>query len=336
MKKLPVFFVFLLSFFALKAQTPDAKQLHETGKAFMRQGDFDNAALVLSRALQQDAANIEIAKDMALNYYLQKEFAKGLNIIKKVIDREDSDDQSFQIAANIYKALGEEKECEKLYKRGLKKFPASGSLHNEYGELLSAMSNPAAAIREWEKGIETDPGYSGNYYNAARYYSLAGNKVWSIIYGEIFVNIEVLTARTAEIKNIIADSYKKIFTDAAAFNTAQSKNSFEDAFLQTLYKQNAIASTGIDAEILTMIRARFALDWFNSYSAKFPFRLFDYHLQLLREGMFEAYNQWIFGAAQNLVAFQEWTNTHTAEYTEFQKFQRGRVFKLQAQQYYHK
>ena len=36
----------------------------------------------------------------------------------------------------VYKAIEERKECEKMYKQGLKRFPNSGVLYNEYGEML--------------------------------------------------------------------------------------------------------------------------------------------------------------------------------------------------------
>ena len=65
-----------------------------------------------------------------------------------------------------------------------------------------------------------------------------------------------------------------------------------------------------------------------SPAAKYPFRLFDYHRQLLQEGLFDAYNQWIFGAVQNLPAYQNWTTLHADEYAKFTNFQKGRVFKL--------
>ncbi len=335
MKKIFLLFAFAISLFKAEAQSADAKQLHETAKGFMRQGDFSNAALVLNKASLQDPGNIEISKDIALNYYLQKDFAKGLEIIKPLLDRDDADDQCFQIAGNIYKGLGEQKECNKMYKKGLKRFPKSGSLYNEYGELLNA-THDASAIKQWEKGIEMDPVYSSNYYNAAKYYYVSGDKIWSIIYGEVFLNIEVISGRAAEIKNVVLDSYKKLFADPGVFQNVKNKNSFEQAFLQTLYKQNSIIESGITPETLTMVRTRFILDWLQNSSAKFPFRLFDYHLQLLREGMFDAYNQWIFGPVQNLVAYQDWTTAHPAEYEELSKFQKGRIFKMPAQQYYHK
>ncbi len=101
-------------------------------------------------------------------------------------------------------------------------------------------------------------------------------------------------------------------------------------------KADTIAEAGINPESLTMIRTRFILDWFDKYAFKFPFKLFEYHQQLLREGLFSAYNQWIFGATQNLMAYQNWIKTNTTENTEFTTFQKGRIFKLPEGQYYHK
>ena len=67
----------------------------------------------------------------------------------------------------------------------------------------------------WEKGIEIDPNYSGNYYNAAQYYFFTQDKVWGLVYGEIFVNLESYSKRTAEMKDLLLEGYKKLFTDSA-------------------------------------------------------------------------------------------------------------------------
>ena len=100
-------------------------------------------------------------------------------------------------------------------------------------------------------------------------------------------------------------------------------------------KQMSIAETGINTETLSMIRTRFILDWFSDKNAaKQPFKLFEQQQQLLREGMFEAYNQWLFGPAQNLTAYQSWVNLHSIEAEAFHKFQTGRIFKIPAGQYY--
>lgn len=309
--------------------------LHETGRTFMRQGDFDNAILVLSRALQQEPKNIEIRKDLAMSHYYKRDYAKAKDQLEILLESDDADEVTFQIGGNIYKALEDVKNAEKMYKKALKKFPNSGPLRSEYGELLWAKKD-YSAIEEWEKGIKLDPSYSGNYYNAALYYFYTKDKVWSLVYGEIFVNMESLTERAAAMKQILYKAYKeKLFADLGTTkDDDKNKSEFAKTFLEVMNKQSGIVNRGISTETLTMIRSRFILDWYAKHGSKFPFRLFDYQRQLLQEGMFEAYNQWLFGTVENLAAYDNWTKTHSEAYSNFTNFQKGRIFKVPSGQYY--
>lgn len=328
---LPLFFAV-----SLYAQPQDPKTMYENAKTFMRSGDFDNAIVILNRALQQDPKSLDMQKDLVMCYYLKRDYAKALDGVKVLIDRDDADVVTFQIAGNVYKALEEVKDCEKVYKKGLKKFPKSGPLYSEYGELLWAAKD-FNAINQWEQGIKVDPACGGNYYNAAQYYFYTKDKVWSLIYGEIFVNMESMTERGAAMKQLLYQGYKeKLFTDADLMKGEEkNKSEFAKLFLQTMGKQSSLAGRGITTETLTMIRTRFILDWFsNPAAAKFPFKLFDYQRQLLQEGMFDAYNQWLFGSLENLAAYDNWTRTHNEEYNNFTSFQGTRVFKMPAGQYY--
>ena len=101
------------------------------------------------------------------------------------------------------RALALYKDGEKMFKKALKKYPNSGPLYNEYGELLWD-NKDYSAIEQWEKGIDVTPSFAGNYYNAASYYYFTKDKVWTLIYGEIFVNMESLTERSTEVKKIVA------------------------------------------------------------------------------------------------------------------------------------
>lgn len=320
---------------AAVAQTEDPKTLHENAKTFMRQGDFNNAIIILTRALQMDKNNLEMQKDLVMSYYYKRDYEKALDGVKTLIDRDDADVVTYQIAGNVYKALEEVKECDKVYKKGLKKFPNSGPLYSEYGELLWAKKD-FSAIEQWEKGIQVDPAYSGNYYNAARFYFYTKDKVWSLIYGEIFVNMESLSDRGAAMKQLLLEGYKeKLFADANLMaGQEKNKNEFSKAFLDCMSKQSSLANHGITTETLTMIRSRFILEWFDKYASRFPYKLFEYQRQLLQEGIFNAYNQWLFGTIENLATYDNWTKTHDEEYKNFTAFQKTRVFKMPPGQYY--
>ncbi|HZI68821.1 MAG: tetratricopeptide repeat protein [Ginsengibacter sp.] len=334
MKKILFAIVFSTLASASFAQTEDVDQLQQNAKAFMQQGDYGNATLILTRALQLDKQNLEVAKDLSMSYFLQKEDQKALGVIKPFIDEDNADDQAFQIAGTIYRRLGQEKEADKNYKDALKKFPNSGGLYNDYGELLFKNHDPEA-IKMWEKGIKADPSFGYNYYNASKYYYSNRNYIWSLLYGEIFINIESFTSRTAEIKDLLLNAYKRLFADPDLLKNAKDKSPFEIAFLTCMNKQNDVVIRGINPETLTMIRTRFILDWNRNYADKFPFKLFQWQQQLLEEGIFTAYNQWIFGASQNLAAYQNWTSNHADEADNFRKFKAGVIFKIPKGEYYH-
>jgi tetratricopeptide (TPR) repeat protein len=288
---------------------------------------------VLNKAIQAEPDNEQLLQDLALAYYYKKDFAQAKTYAKRLTDRDDIDVTSYQIAGTVYRALEENKEAEKLYKKALRKYPESGVLYSEYGEMLWS-KNDESAIRQWEKGIEMAPSYPGNYYHAATYYHFTKDKVWSIIYGEIFVNMEYLTERATEVKKLLLNAYKeKLFLNNDA-ETGKKSNAFSKAVYETFSKQSSLTGKGLTVETLTMIRTKFILDWFAKHGDKYPFRLFDYQRQLVREGMFEAYNQWLFGPVDNLASFDQWTKTNADNYKKFVNFQRNRVFKIPAGQFY--
>jgi tetratricopeptide (TPR) repeat protein len=313
------------------AQTDDARTLQETAKSFARSGDYANAIMVLEKASEKYPQDVAIQQDLVFYYYLNRSYTKAMEKGKVLVERPDADVTSYQMLGLVYKALEERKECEKLYKKGIKTFPNSGVLYSEYGELLWSKQDPTA-IQYWEKGISVDPNYSGNYYQAAKFYAPTKNVFWALIYGEIFVNLESYSKRTAELKTVLLESYKNWY---AGNKVTNSTNGFVNAVQTGFSKTTGLAAGGLDPEVLTRMRTRFILDWFESKSStQYPFRLFEYHQQLLRDGNFDAYNQWLFGVAQKAESFQNWISAHQTAWQQFNTFQKNRVFKLPNGQYY--
>lgn len=337
---LSVVCLFIVSFsFAQSEQ--DVSKLHETAQTFIRQNDYDNAILVLTKALQMQPTDLQINKDLLFVYYVKRDFAKAMEIGRPLVARPDADVQSFQMLGLTFKGVAEDKEAEKLYKAGILKFPNEGIIYSEYGDLIAA-KEPERAQKLWEKGIEVDPNHSSNYFFLSRQYSQKGDVIWSILYAEMFLNMESFTARSTELKNLLLDQYKKFFIvgykPPAPPPTTKKKKitiSFATAVAETLNKQQAQISYGITPETLTVIRTRFILDWYNNYAASFPFKLFEHQRQLLQEGMFEAYNYWLFGPAANLKSYQTWQQYHQTDLNAFLTFIRSKVFKIpEGQQYY--
>lgn len=331
-----VFVFVLLASLAMNAigQAEDAKTLYANAKTFIRQGDYNNALVILNNLLQKQPDNLEVLKDVAFTHYLKKDYARALEVARPFPARPDVDVQAYQILGLIYRALEENKDGEKMYRAAVKKFPESGALQNELGELLWDKKDYSQAVRVWENGIKADPNYSGNYYNAAKYYYFSADKVWGLIYGETFVNLESYSARTEEIKLLLLEGYKKLFTDADLRKGQNTNNAFVNAYLGLMQKNVAAVRNGITPASISDLRTFFIVDWNKMYAPRFPFRLFEHQVQLVNMKLFDAYNQWLFTSAKDTTAYQAWGVAHADQQKEFIRLQQNRVFKIPAGQYY--
>ncbi len=314
------------------------KELYQNARTAMLQGDLDNAVVSYNALLKQDPDNIDALNDYCYLLVLEKQYPKAIELGKIMIAKPKADFQSYQTLGLAYKGKGDYKEAEALYKEGLKKFADVGILYNEYGELFAMQNKYSDAILQWEAGIKADPNYSKNYYNAAMYYSKIHEDLFLMIqYGEIFINLESYSDHTGLIKVKLLDAYKRLFTgDKLDQLLANPTNKpFQKAWLQNISLASSLSKGGIDAEVLGAIRTRFILNWFNTKQNEVtPFHLFDHHQYMIKEGLFDAYNQWIFGEVSNPQYYQMWLNTHSRELSFFKVYQQNKLYRQPSGEYY--
>lgn len=328
---LNIFLCCLLSFSVVAQGEVDA--MRKAAQSKMQENKFDEALQILASALLVSPGNVDVMKDQMFYAFLSRDYAKSIDIGKELITNPASDAQAFQILGMCYKAIADTKEGDKLYRAGIKKFPSSGVLYSEYGDMLMSNKDISNAIKQWEKGIEMDPGYSGNYYYLSKQYAQSGNIIWGLLYGEIFVNIESLTKRTAEIKAQVAGGYQKLLENKNAITALKKDGTvFEKTVVKCLSAAALIADVPMSVESLSAFRSRFIYLW-NNEAPSMPFRLFEHHTQLLQDGMFDAYNQWLFHAADD-ADYQNWKAEHAAEDRDFRTFQQNVLFKIPKGQYY--
>ena len=308
------------------------KQLQQTARDYNNRGDHANAVIVLRQGLRDFPKALELEKDLILSLTLQREFASAKELALALTQRADADVVCFQLAGNVFKALEEVKECEQLYQKGIKKFPASGPLYSEWGELRSS-NKDGRAINCWEDGIQADPSYGGNYYNAALHYSKINEPIWALLYAEIYINTESRSDRARNMKKILFEQYHQLLTKQA-YQPGKKSGAFTQQVFQILDNASGPARQGLNRETLTMIRTRFVLDWFSKYGATYPFKLFEHQRQLLQSGLFEAYDQWLFSEGIDPEGFALWSQQNTATYTRLREFLFNRVFKIPTGQYY--
>ena len=319
-----------------KAQEQTARLLQETARTLVQKGDYDNATVVLERAKQQEPGNMEILRDLCFAYYLKRDFSKAIETGKELVEKPDADAQAFQLLGLSYKAIASYKECGKLYRTALRKFPNSGVIYNEYAELFAQENDLEEAIVQWEKGIEVDPNYSSNYYNATMYHTRKGNWIRAALYGEIFLNLESYSARTEEIKTQLYNSWRSLLIPGAIQQQKDQKmvSAFERTVLDIVAKAAGGTQLAVTADALTAIRTRFVVEWTATQQKDHPFQLFANQQYLIGQGLFEAYTYWLFAPSLGAEVYQSWQKAHPKETAGFSAYQQSRVFKSPPGQYY--
>lgn len=334
MKKLLVLPVMLLMTLLASAQAGVA-DAHKQAMDKAKDGNLDKALAIIKNAELTYPGNLSLLKDEAFINTWKKDYTNAIEAGKKLVDNAEADEQCYQILGSAYRADSKYAEAEKVYEKGIEKFPDNSLLYAEYGDALKQNNKMDAAKSAWEKGIELNPSISSNYYFLAKYYADNKNPLWAALYGEMFINIESFSSRTAEIRGIVMNQYTALFAAPTVLQQyVSSGQPFEKAVASTLSQFSDMVSGGVTPESLFALRGQFIVNWFNSDNAKnFPFRLFDRQQQLLKLGIFEAYNQWVF-ASYNQDQFKTWAQMHDGLIKEFSKFQKASMFKVSKGEYY--
>ncbi len=298
--------------------SPEVEALYKSAQASLASGAFRQAIASYQQAIALAPAQMILYRDLASAYLLSGNYNRAESTISSIIERGEADAQSYAIASAVQTALKEDKKARKLLDRGLERFPASGFLFHEKGKYYEEQSQIQDALKAWLDGIAADPGYHINYYDAARAYMQTSKPVWAIIYGEIFVNLERFTPRSNETRKLLLSAYRRFYAtpdaaDVPRFGKGSSSaapRNFEEAASQTLLRLAPVVADGIFTENLTMLRTRFAMEWIETQGATYPFSLFSHWDDLLRAGHFDAYNQWLFGRAENVAQYEAWVKFH--------------------------
>ncbi|GAA3962191.1 tetratricopeptide repeat protein [Hymenobacter antarcticus] len=323
--------------FAFSAQAQSAKEMalakgREAIK-LMDGGELLQSIKLLEEARQLEPANYHYPYELALAHYLNKEYTTAIALLEPLLNRPEASDRTFQLLGNSFDLAGNRAKAVATYEQGLGKFPASGSLHLELGNLQATQKNYLPALDYYEKGIELAPAFASNYYQAAKIYLASNNELWGMMYGELFMNLERNSGRTAEISKLLYDTYKREITfpdensasvsfgqavmDASTMGKGQKlKLPYSIAYESTLAVAVAAEKT-INLASLNHIRSNFISAYYSmKRDATYPNILFDYQQQIARAGHAEAYNYWLLMKGDE-PGFDQWYKDNPGKWKAF-------------------
>lgn len=301
----------------------------------MDEGKIDESIKLLEEAQSLDPERIDYPFEMAYAYYLKQDYKNVVKILEKYEGHKDVSERFFQLLGNSYDLLGKSDKAFETYNAGLAKFPRSGMLYLEKGNVHWNKKEYDKAVPYYEKGIEVDPKFPSNYYRAALAYCSSTEKVWGIIYGEIFLNLERNSKRTAEISKLLYDTYQRSIkingssslsvsfsqnptikvnktTDAGSIKLPYGVGVYEPTFLFSMF-----STKSIDINTLHDIRSAFVDNYFkNGYGKTYPNALFTYQSRIKDAGHLEAYNHWILMKG-DVAAFDKWQSENIDKWDIF-------------------
>lgn len=341
MKKLQ-FIPVLLFVVTATAQGQDVKhkalEIAKKAITLMDEGEFDESIKLLKEAEQLDPDRIDYPYERAYALYLKKDYENAIKVAQGILEHKNVIDRVYQILGSLYDIQGDPDKAIRTYELGMKKFPNSGKLYLEAGVVEHARENYNKAINYWETGVKAEPNYSSNYYWLAKIFSRTDELIWSMLYAEIFIDLELGSKRTEEISELLYEVYQKSYVELSD-STAEyqlTKKGFEivienrndaksfkkrglpfEGTFTTVYSFSALGfKNGVDLKSIYQARLNLVNYWFKKYHKDYPNKLLEFQKRILNEGLFEAYSYYICSRG-DLDTFNAWKESHQEEFNTF-------------------
>ncbi|MBX9852025.1 MAG: tetratricopeptide repeat protein [Cytophagaceae bacterium] len=301
-----------------------AHQLCLKGIEEMDKGEIENAIGFFEQASKLDPENFFYPYEIAHSHYLTHQYKKTIQLIEPLLQHKEVTDLGYHLLGSSYENSKNTDKAIQTYQAGLEKFPNSGILYGDLGNLFMKGRNYKEALSYFEKGIQAEPEYSENYYWASKLHSSMEDKLWGIVFAELYINMEGVTDKSHELGRMVYDVYQKgivvsesgkVTVELADADTTH-KN-FEHDFERI--SQWAADSVRKPMTIATIYNVRkiFLTKWIeNGDNNRYPNTLFDWHQQLYFRGYFEAYHYWLFKEG-NPEEFEKWKSRNEELYNEF-------------------
>jgi tetratricopeptide (TPR) repeat protein len=357
MKKIlfPLLFIFLIQSTSYSQTNEDKKKAVDLAKKGIKledkEGKYDEAIALFKQAQQLDPANINYPYEIAFTYYLKKDYATAIGLTSELLNHKDVTDEVYRLLGNAYDLSGDPDKALETYNKGLSIFPNSGKLYHEIGILQANRDSAEAAIDNWELGVKADPTFASNYYELTKVFCNSTERVWGVLYGELFLNLERNSDRSYEISKLLYDTYKEAininatvdktynlpaqisFTKVFIADTSAASLPFPNLFELTVAK--SIGNTKkISLKGLNSIRNSYVTLWYKmKNNEKYPNVLFNWHKYLIDKGYFKAYNYWLFNNG-NVNEFEKWGKDNYDEFKEFAEWFTANPMKIDKEHYF--
>lgn len=318
---------------------------------------YTKALELLAKARKLDPQNPNYIYETAYVYYAQKNYAQAIKELKRITNKGKAPDaRYYQLLGNAYDLSNQSSKAADAYTDGIKKFPNAGGLYLELGGMAYKSGNNDEAVELWEKGIQNDPSFPSNYYWAAKLYCHSSEKIWGILYGELFMLLEPNAPRAEEMSQLLYSTYQEcmVVNPNSSWQNWVSFSERAHMYImlgageegeQTPFQVavDEVMSNSLKPEMkdksiadLYQLRLLFLKNWnAKAYNKPYENLVFDWWQQVKDAGFLEAYTYWLFRKGIP-TEFDIWLRYNTTEFKAFLQWYNSHPLKLSPQQRFYR
>ena len=301
------------------AQRNPVKADEEAGRAieFMDANLPESAIEAWDKALKYLPDYVPYVYEKSVSLVMTKRYPEAIETLGPVHTDTSLRDRGYQLMGNCYDFLQDTTNSRKFYRAGLKKFPSSGRLHFEMGQQCYVEGNRNEANEWWRKGAVAEPRFATSYYWLAKSYSETKNQLWTIFYGEAFLNLERGTSRTRDMSRLLYESWNRSmrlgdaldpinFCSDELLEKPDPRGAAQMSFPVAFEYNIALASQPfiprdsilprLSIEKLIDLRYRFIRAWSKSgYDQTYKNDVLAWNIELQEKGRLKEYLWWLYG-----------------------------------------
>lgn len=205
---LSIFLLLLTTANALAQLTPDESETLRQAAIDADDGHPDRAVTAIEKIAHQHPDNYAVAYELGYAHMAAGSYKKAADTFHRIQSFKDADDKAWQMEGNALDYLGRHGDAARAYRRGLERFPRSGRLLMEMGNLSMADAQYDAALHQFLRGIDAEPSFPSNYFRAA-WLLLQSNAAESgLAIAEAFMLLEPTGERAKTISQMLGDTYR--------------------------------------------------------------------------------------------------------------------------------
>ncbi len=321
-----------------------SRELCAEAASLMDNKQYDKAVELLQKAERVAPNDATPPYEMGMVYYLQGKYTEALPFFRKSVNGNyvNITDLQYAMLGNCYDLKTDSIQAVKTYEEGRKRFPNSGRLWTEEGNLHYTHRNYDKALCCFETAAKTAPEYASAFRNAASVWSMTEERFHCMMFAERFMNLEPGGKRNEGMSKMLYETLNEaiVFSDTSAHVTltknmvAQVVNdkvvlpqaaTYELGFMvgftpilidRTQHKNKSKLTL---AEIVLLYTGANE-KWFSKKGNKeYPNDILERQKKIIDQKLFEAYVYWLFRAG-NMNEYNTWMAAHQSSFESLKKW----------------